>query len=50
MDWIVMMDENLFWGRQIIDYWKSELELEKWFDPALGIYKELIPTIKNKWA
>jgi hypothetical protein len=35
---------------KIIEYWKSNLELEKWFDPAFEefINKEIIPTIKNK--
>jgi hypothetical protein len=43
------MDENLFLGRQNI-YWKSDLELENWVDPAFQefINKEIIPTIKNK--
>jgi hypothetical protein len=34
MDWMVRMDENFFEERKIIEYWKSDLELEKWFDPA----------------
>jgi hypothetical protein len=34
MDWMVTMDENFFEERKIIEYWKSDLELEKWFDPA----------------
>jgi len=35
---------------KIIEYWKSDLELEKWFDPAFEefINRELIPTVKNK--
>jgi len=35
---------------KITKYWKSDLELEKWFDPAFEelINKELILTIKNK--
>ena len=34
---------------KITEYWKSDLELEKWFDPAFEelINKELIPTIKK---
>ena len=34
----------------MIEYWKSNLELEKWFDPAFEefINKEIIHTIKNK--
>ena len=33
---------------KITEYWKSDLELEKWFDPAFEgfINKEIIPTIK----
>jgi hypothetical protein len=33
-DWMVTMDENFFEQGKIIEYWKSNLELEKWFDPA----------------
>ena len=34
---------------KITEYWKSDPELEKWFDPAFEelINKELIPTIKK---
>ena len=34
---------------KITEYWKSDLELEKWFDPAFEelINKELILTIKK---
>jgi hypothetical protein len=34
---------------KITEYWKSDLELEKWFDPAFEelINKELIHTIKK---
>jgi hypothetical protein len=39
---------------KIREYWESDLELEKWFDPAFEqfINKELIPTTikKNKRA
>jgi hypothetical protein len=33
---------------KIFEYWKSDLELEKWFDPAFEefINKEIIPTVK----
>jgi hypothetical protein len=35
--------------RKITEDWKSDLELEKWFDPAFEefINKELMPTVKN---
>ena len=47
---MVTMDKNFFEERKIIEYWKSDLELEKWFDPAFEefINKEIIPTIKVK--
>ena len=34
---------------KIIEYWKSDLELEKWFDPSFEEYinKEIIPTVKE---
>ena len=49
MDWMVTMDENFFEEGKIIEYWKSDLELEKWFDPAFEefINKELIPMVKK---
>ena len=33
---------------KIFEYWKNDLELEKWFDPAFEefINKEIIPTLK----
>jgi hypothetical protein len=48
--WLRMM-RSCFEQGKIREYWKSDLELEKWFDPAFEefINKELIPTtIKNK--
>jgi hypothetical protein len=47
--------DDLQWMRtcfeqgKIIEYWKSNLELEKCFDPAFEefINKKLIPTIKK---
>jgi hypothetical protein len=34
---------------KILEYWKGDLELEKWFDPAFKdfINKEIIPAIKE---
>ena len=47
--WLRLM-RTCFEEGKIIEYWKSNLELEKWFDPAFEefINKEIIPTIKNK--
>lgn len=41
-----------FEERKITEDSKSDLELEKWFDPAFQIFinKELMPTIKNMRA
>jgi hypothetical protein len=50
--WLRMM-RSCFEQGKIREYWESDLELEKWFDPAFEqfINKELIPTIKkNKRA
>jgi hypothetical protein len=47
------MMRSCFEQGKIREYWESDLELEKWFDPAFEqfINKELIPTIKkNKRA
>jgi hypothetical protein len=43
------MDKNLLEKGKIIEYWKSDLELEKWFDPAFEefINKEIISTVKE---
>ena len=40
---------TFFEERKITEDWKSDLELEKWFDPAFEefINKELMPTIKK---
>jgi hypothetical protein len=45
--WLRWMRTHFVQGK-IIEYWKSYLELEKWFDPAFEefINKEIIPTIK----
>jgi hypothetical protein len=48
--WLRMMISCFEQGK-IREYWESDLELEKWFDPAFEefINKEIIPTtIKNK--
>ena len=49
--WLRMM-RSCFAQGKIREYWESDLELEKWFDPAFEqfINKELIPTTikKNK--
>jgi hypothetical protein len=47
--WLRRM-RNCFEEGKIMEYWKSGLELEKWFDPAFEdfINKEIIPTVKNK--
>src|SRR5215213_3840284 len=51
--WLRMM-RSCFEQGKIREYWESDLELEKWFDPAFEqfINKELIPTTikKNKRA
>ena len=51
--WLRMM-RSCFEQGKIREYWESDLELEKWFDPAFEefINKELIPTTikKNKLA
>ena len=46
--WLRMM-RSCFEQGKIKEYWESDLELEKWFDPAFEefINKELIPTIKK---
>ena len=46
--WLRMM-RTCFEEGKISEYWRSDLELEKWFDPAFEefINKELIPTIKK---
>src|SRR5918996_3935754 len=43
--WLRLM-RTCFEEGKIIEYWKSNLELEKWFDPAFEefINKEIIPT------
>ena len=46
--WLRMM-RSCFEQGKVREYWESDLELEKWFDPAFEefINKELIPTIKK---
>ena len=46
--WLHMMISCFEQGK-IREYWESDLELEKWFDPAFEefINKKLIPTIKK---
>jgi hypothetical protein len=46
--WLRMM-RSCFEQGKIREYWKSDLELEKWFDPAFEefINKELIPMVKK---
>jgi hypothetical protein len=48
--WLRVM-RTCFEEGKISEYWKSDLELEKWFDPAFEefINKEIIyTTIKNQ--
>src|ERR671919_1036949 len=47
--WLRMM-RSCFEQGKIREYWESDLELEKWFDPAFEefINKELIPTTIKK--
>jgi hypothetical protein len=46
--WLRMM-RTCFEEGKISEYWRSDLELEKWFDPAFEefINKELIPMVKK---
>jgi hypothetical protein len=46
--WLRMM-RSCFEQGKIREYWESDLELEKWFDPAFEefINKELIPMVKK---
>jgi hypothetical protein len=46
--WLRMM-RSCFQQGKIREYWESDLELEKWFDPAFEelINKELIPMVKK---
>jgi hypothetical protein len=46
--WLRMM-RSCFEQGKIREYWESNLELEKWFDPAFEefINKELIPMVKK---
>ena len=43
------LDEKAFEQGKTREYWKSDLELEKWFDPSFQefINNELIPAIKQ---
>jgi hypothetical protein len=45
--WLRLM-KSAFEQGKINEYWKSNLEIEKWFDPAFEefIIKELAPTVK----
>jgi hypothetical protein len=47
--WVRVM-KSCFQQGKIREYWKSHLELEKWFDPSFQefIDKELSPTIGSK--
>jgi hypothetical protein len=47
--WLRMM-RTCFEQGKMREYWESDLELEKWFDPSFQefVNQELIPTIRTK--
>ena len=47
MDWMVAVGKSAFEQGMIKDLWKTNIDMEKWFDPDFQnfVEKELIPRV-----